>query len=322
MRLGQNPMKSIDYAAPAAPVTVAVLNYIPVMAGYYKESLDVLKTCLNSIWDNTDSDYDLMVFDNGSCVEVRDFLHQARSEGKIQYLIFSEKNVGIPAAWNFMFSSAPGQYVAYSDSDVYFAPGWLPALLEAYEIFPNLGMLTGMPLLNPQKYSSSTLEWAETTPEAAVEQGQLLSWEDYWRHAGTLTDDEQRARQFYAENNAVRLTCQGRAYYVGAGHFQYLSPRHVLQQCLPLPTEKPMGNERLLDETINRLGYLRLCTPRWYVEHIGNSLQGWQPRHGSDTEKPNQQRKSIQPGAWWARGPVRSLLEKAQHHIFEILYRK
>ena len=36
--------------------------------------------------------FDLMVFDNGSCPEVREFLVKEKEEGRIQYLILSEKH--------------------------------------------------------------------------------------------------------------------------------------------------------------------------------------------------------------------------------------
>ena len=74
MRTGQNPAKSIKHVAQPERVTVAVVTYIPFLSGYYTESLDVLKVCLDSLWHNTDMSYDLFVFDNASCSEVRDYL--------------------------------------------------------------------------------------------------------------------------------------------------------------------------------------------------------------------------------------------------------
>ena len=74
MRKGQNPAKFVDRVAKPERITVAVLNYIPFISGFYAQTLDVLKTCLNSIWAATDLPYDLLVFDNGSCQEAIDFL--------------------------------------------------------------------------------------------------------------------------------------------------------------------------------------------------------------------------------------------------------
>ena len=88
MRIGQNPAKYVKEVAKPARVTVAILNYIPFLSGFYSEALDVLKFSLNSLWENTEGDYDLMIFDNGSCTEVKDWLLEKQSAGKIQYLVF------------------------------------------------------------------------------------------------------------------------------------------------------------------------------------------------------------------------------------------
>ena len=125
MRKGQNPAKFINRVAKPERITVAVLNYIPFLSGFYAQTLDVLKTCLGSIWAHTDLHYDLLVFDNGSCQEAVDFLLNAQDEGKIQYLILAEKNQGKGGAWNIILNAAPGEIIAYTDNDSYFYPVWL-----------------------------------------------------------------------------------------------------------------------------------------------------------------------------------------------------
>jgi len=123
MRVGQNPAKSIESVPQPQRITVAVVSYIPFLSGFYAQSLEVLKACLNSLWDTTGQAYDLMVFDNASSPEVQEYLVDAQRQGLIQYLVFSDKNVGKGGAWNFIFQAAPGEIIAYSDSDVRFAPG-------------------------------------------------------------------------------------------------------------------------------------------------------------------------------------------------------
>jgi cellulose synthase/poly-beta-1,6-N-acetylglucosamine synthase-like glycosyltransferase len=122
MRKGQNPAKFVQKVAQPQRITVAVLNYVPFLSGFYAQTLDILKLCLGSIWENSDLSYDLLVFDNGSCQEVVDYLTEAQDAGKIQYLILSEKNMGKGGAWNIMLQAAPGEIVAYTDNDAYFYP--------------------------------------------------------------------------------------------------------------------------------------------------------------------------------------------------------
>ena len=71
MRVGQNPAKFVKDVAKPARITVAVLNYIPFLSGFYAEMLDVLKTCQGRIRECTEGPYDLFVFDNGSSIFCR-----------------------------------------------------------------------------------------------------------------------------------------------------------------------------------------------------------------------------------------------------------
>lgn len=272
MRVGKNPAKVLKSAPQPARVTVAIITYIPLMSGYYAQSLEVLKICLNSLWQNTREPYDLLVFDNASCAEVREYLQACHAAGKIQYLVLADKNIGKAGAWNFIFGAAPGEVIAYADSDVRFYPGWLGAHLAVLEAFPNVGMVTGMPMWTPQEFSTATIAWAEANPEVKVLRGRYLAWEDYWRHARSLGVEEEEARAHYEANDVVCVERDGRRYFIGAAHFQFVSPKAALQSVLPIPSRRPMGEVRLLDIALNQRGYLRLTTPEWWVEHMGNRV--------------------------------------------------
>lgn len=271
MRIGQNPVKVVrPQLSKPEDVTIVVVNFIPYLGGYFERALEVLQLCLGSIWDNTELPYDLMVFDNASCPEVRSYLLELASQNQIQYLILSDKNVGIPGAWNFAFQAAPGKYIAYSDNDIYFHPGWLREHLRVIETYPNVGMVTGIPLRSPLKYSTSTLEWAERTPEVTITWGVLQEWEIYWTHARSTGWEEERAREAYPQGEDIRFEYQGVATYLGAGHFQFVAKGEKLKSLLPLPIEIAMGNERYLDQKINDMNLLRLSLTKMYVQHLGN----------------------------------------------------
>ncbi len=314
MRIGQNPAKAISQVVQPERVTVAIVTYIPFIGGYYAESLDVLKACLGSLWENTGMPFDLLVFDNASCPEVRAYLLEAEQQGRIQYLALSNRNVGKGGAWNFIFGAAPGEYLAYADSDIYFFPGWLSAQLKVLETFENAGMVTGLPLWSPDEFSTATVRWAQEEPEARLERGRFLPWEDYWRHARSLGRDEASARAHFESCRDLVLFYRGEKYYVGAGHFQFVARRHVLQNLLPIPSNRPMGEVRSLDIGINERGYLRLSTPEWWVQHMGNTRQGI-PAGAVVSPAPRQ----TSGRAMWK--PLRRLLVWVYNKTFDILYR-
>jgi hypothetical protein len=272
MRVGQNPVKSLETIAPPSLVTVVVISHIPFPSGYYEHSLHVFKLCLNSLRANTKENFDLLVFDNGSGQKTRSFLLQEQEKGNIQYLLLSERNLGKPQAWNIALTAAPGEFIAYADSDVCFYPGWLAASLKALKEFPGTGMVTAMPILTPEKYSSRTIKWAKKQKRVKIERGKIISWNDFWRHAQSLGDSEQKARKFYDQNPATKLRISQQEYFIGAAHFQFTAPKAALKAVLPIPADRPMGRVRLLDEAMDDAGYLRICTAKWYVQHLGNQM--------------------------------------------------
>lgn len=322
MRVGQNPAKSIDHVAQPAEITVAVIVYIPFLGGYYAESLDVLKRCLGSIWDHSDRPFDLLVFDNASCPEVRDYLVETQAAGKIQYLLLSDKNIGKGGAWNLIFRGAPGKYLAYADSDVIFYPGWLSAQIEILETHPQVGMVTGMPLWSPEEFSTSTVAWADAEPGVTLERGRFLPWEDYWRHSQSLGKSEAEARAHFDTIEDRVVTLDGKRYYVGAGHFQFVARTDVLRAVGPVPSERPMGQVRALDVAVNAAGYLRLSTSEWWVQHLGNTLP---PQAAEGYSPPGSQAGRAQAGGPGARSPfyraARRVLLWLNAKTFDLLYR-
>lgn len=274
MRVGQNPAKSIENVHKPQKITVATVTYIPYLKGYYAESLDVLKICLDSIWKHTNLNYDLMVFDNHSCPEVQEYLTEAKEGGQIQFLLLSDKNIGKGGAWNFIFQGAPGEIIAYSDSDVYFYPGWLESSLAIMETYPNLGMLTSRPLRTPEEYYSSTLQWAQNQPDVQLEQGRFIPWDIYREHLLSLGISEEQALEWFESKNELRLTFKGVSAFISAAHFQFLTYKSVINQFLPLEMDRPMGQVRSLDQLVNQAGYLRLTTCEPYVKHLGNRVPG------------------------------------------------
>jgi glycosyltransferase involved in cell wall biosynthesis len=272
MRVGQNPAKSIEKVAQPKKITVATVTYIPHLKGYYAESLEVLKSCINSLWENTSLPFDLLVFDNDSCSDVQEFLLGAKEKGLIQYLLLSDKNVGKGGAWNFIFQGSQGEIIAYSDSDVFFYPGWLEHSLEILETFPGVGMVTARPLRSPEEYYSKTLEWAQTQPDVTLESGKFITWDVFREHILSLGVSEMQAREWFDSKSEWRLTYKGVSAFISAAHFQFVTQKSVIQQFLPLEMDRPMGQVRSLDQMINQAGYLRLATCEPYVKHLGNRI--------------------------------------------------
>ena len=270
-RIGQNPAKWVTQVAKPRKVTAAVLSSIPFQSGYYRQSLDVLQLCLDSLIRNTDLPYDLLVFDNGSCQEVQASLIERREAGDIQYLVLSERNLGKVGAWNLIFAAAPGEYIAYADSDVYFFQGWLSRHLEVFEAFPDVGTVAGTPRRRRMKYSENSIGRARELPGVQVQVGKFISESWIRQHARSLNKldelDETLARDDYL------LTSNGVKAYITAQHYQFVVRKDVVQQFLPFPHHRPMGSDvAQFDLAIDGSNLLRLAVAERMVLHLGNRL--------------------------------------------------
>ncbi len=272
MRLGQNPAKFVGEVHKPERITVSVLTYIPFLSGYFATYLDVVKACLRSIWQNTDLPYDLMVFDNGSCKELIDFLMVAHEQGQIQYLVLSKENLGKGGAWNAIFSSAPGEIIAYSDSDALFYPGWLGKSMAILESYPKAGMVTSRPFRTREHLMTATIRWAEEQPGVKFEKGRFVPWETFREFDMSLGQEEAEVRERYENTQDFRVTYRGVVAHLGASHWQFLARKDVLQQFLPFSMDRPMGQVLKLDEGINDAGYLRLMTTEPLSMNMSNSV--------------------------------------------------
>ena len=283
VRRGQNPAKFVGRVARPERITVAVLTYIPFLSGFHREALDVLRACLSSLWSATDQPHDLLVFDNGSGPEAREFLLESQSQGRIQYLLLSDKNLGKGGAWNMIFQAAPGEILAYADHDVYFHPWWLPRSLEILEAYPKVGMVTSRPFRTPIEFCQSTLAWAEAAADVQLEHGSYIPWETFREFDLSLGQSEDEIRRHYEATQDTRLTLGGLPAMVGASHWQFVAHKDVLQEFLPFEMERPMGQVRELDRRMDEAGYLRLMTAEPLVMNMSNALdvapdQGWASR--------------------------------------------
>ena len=283
MRIGQNPAKYVKEVAKPARITVAVLNYIPFLSGFYADALEVLKVCLDSIRESADLPFDLLVFDNGSCEEARQYLLDEHTAGRIQFLLLSEKNLGKGGAWNIILAGAPGEILVYTDSDAYFHPGWLSRSVQLLETYPNVGMVTARPFRTKEEYYTNTVAWGETADGVSIERGHIIPFAVFQEFDRSLGQSDEDIRAHYDATQDVKLIYQGVPAIVGASHWQFTAYKTTLQQFLPFSMDRPMGQVKQLDQRMNEAGLLRLMVTDPLAMNMSNTLRNVP---GVDRQKP------------------------------------
>ena len=257
-------------------ITACTISYIPDFFGYWKDSLKTLRVCLRSLRATTaDLPVDIFVFDNGSCEEVKEFLLEEHRLGTISVLTLSSANLGKAGALNVLLPMCPGELIAYSDSDILFRRGWLERSLEVVETFPEAGMVTAMPTRVAKEVHdalcSATFQFAEQHSDVSVERGDLIDRHIILEHAKSVDKEPslESCEDWLLTRKGVRVFAQ-------ANHFQFLIPKAVAMETLPLQYQRAMGGlgggVRTLDTRLNERGYLRLSLPDGLVRHLGNTL--------------------------------------------------
>jgi hypothetical protein len=287
MRKGQNPAKFVNTVAKPANITVAVLSYIPYLSGFYADALKVLDACLNSIKKETKLEFDLLVFDNGSCDEVQNYLLDEQRSEKIQFLILSDKNLGKGGAWNMIFKAAPGEIIAYADSDVLFHEDWLTKSKEILDHFPNVGMVTSRPFITKKEFITSTVKWAKDTEGAIIESGKFVPWEIFAEFNLSLGQNIDDIKKDYESSDIEQIEYKDKTAYAGASHWQFLTTKSIISQFLPFDMDRPMGQVKQLDQRMNDSGFLRLMTPEVLADNMSNSLE----KLGIQSAKENEKRR-------------------------------
>jgi Glycosyl transferase family 2 len=271
-RIGINPNRGKLTKYQPARITLAMLTYLPNQAGYFAERMAVTRLSLDSLLAHTPPPRDVLVFDNGSCRELVDYLVQLHDDGRINYLILSSENIGKLSALQVIFRAAPGDLVAYSDDDILFLPGWLDSHLNILDTYPRVGLVTGFYIRSHLRYATQTIEAFSQQVGVQVKRGMLIPRQLEQHYIENMGRNWEAYQQEVSGLEDIQFNYQGVDAMASAGHHQFLTPRQLMLEILPGWDKNLMGKMIDLENTVDGLGYLRLSTPTPVTRLLGNVI--------------------------------------------------
>ena len=274
MRQGQNPAKLGLLAYKPKKLGLGLLSYIPSQDGYFSHSLEVLKYQIASIHNST-KEFDLLIFDNGSCPDVQKELVRLQWEGFIHYLVLSQFNIGKTGALNWILAALPNEVIGFSDGDVLFRPGWLEKSMEIVKAFPTAGLVSVQPcLFDILKSDAHAHHIIEKDQRYHMSESLLdpVVVEEYGHGVGLDSPEIEQLKQ--KPVLIVEETATGVRAIMGQSHMQFVMPRDAARRVLPLPSNYALFRQetKKINEKIDQLGLVQLTSLEAFVYHMGNHI--------------------------------------------------
>lgn len=267
MRVGVNPLRNSMAPDKAPKIVASVITHLPNQIGYHKERLAIVKACLNSMRENAGMKCAVMVWDNGSCNELKDWL---LSNFRPTYLVLSP-NIGKGSAKaGILRMFHEDTIVGISDDDMLFYKGWLDDAVKLIKHFPNVGAVSGYACRRMMKNNISTLKWAEENG-TVITNGRSIPDEWETDYAVSVEQDPEEWLDFTKDDLDTSIEYQGVKAYATAHHCQAV---YVAGRVASLAAWDSMAAaaEGPWDEAIDQAGMLRLATMERMSRHMGNII--------------------------------------------------
>jgi hypothetical protein len=275
MRQGTNTEKTSANLAAFGGHRIVVPVYIPGDDGYFSQSRDVLRMCLESLRRTASGSASISIVSNGSAEAVNAELRERYQEGWIDQLLINRRNWGRVDAVAAVVRGTFEPLITISDADVLFRPGWLEAIEDLFIRFPECGSASPVPMpVSLWHYTSATILGAMSRGELSFEK--VVPDFDLDRFARSVG----RPDMYGPEHRVAQLVVRrgGAAACVGCGHFVCTIRREVVGAMPKGPSLRALGgraSERWLDIPPDRAGFWRLSTTRAYAWHMGNTPEPW-----------------------------------------------
>jgi hypothetical protein len=272
MRVGVHPARGTHIESNNAYHRIVMPVYIPNLEGYFKESLEVLKLCIESLHTTIHNKTRISVVSNGSCLQVNNFLSKELETKRIDELLIVSDGIGKINSIFKLINNVKEPLVTLADADVLFTTGWQGAVEEVFMDYSKVGMvcpfsyskgyreLTANIFFDNffnRKIKISNIKDAEALKHFAESIGNPNFYKDIHLKKGVTFQEKGKSKVF-----------------IGAGHFVATFKTDVFDPfTFQGHLNKMSHGERIyIDTPAVKSGLWRVSTYENYVYHMGNTI--------------------------------------------------
>lgn len=271
-RIGSNPAKAINRLYEKKQHQIIIPVYIPNLTGYFEHMLEIIDLCFQSLRKTISGNDAVTIISNGCCEEALDCLIQYQEQGWIDQFIINQTNRGKIDA---LLSAARGCYedfITFADCDAFFYPGWLQAVMQIFDAFPEAGWVSTQPAPDTTRLNTASTI-SEALLKGALRKRKVEATDDLNRFGESLG----RPEMYRGRTDEYYLIVQRHnvAAVVGGNHFTFTIRRDVLSRIPYHPSLKFIAEEEVFGQPFDKAGYWRLSTPELHIQHMGNTPEGW-----------------------------------------------
>lgn len=255
---------------------IVIVVYIPNEDGFYKDSFNVFRLCLDSLITTINSSAAITIVNNGSYNKVYDLLEVYLKEKKIDTLISHNSNIGKIDAQIGAARGAREKYITLTDADILFVKGWQEKTEDIFSSFKNVGSVSPIPVRTGLMAATSSvlkqilLKRLKFNLIAIPE-----NLENYNKFLSSINWDletDETKKWPVVESNGLKAI-------MGSAHQVLTIDRDILFTTSPSNPSLTLvgGNSEhnYVDVPIDKAGKLRLATFNNLAYHMGNKVEDW-----------------------------------------------
>lgn len=274
MRVGFNPYKDKENPESNFYHQVIIPVYIPHQEGYFKDSLQILKICLESLFKTSHTKTFFTIVNNGSCDIVIDYLNDLFNQNQIHEIIHTTAIGKINAILKGIVGNS-FRLITISDADVLFINNWQTETYEVFNAFPKAGIVGTTPNSKLLKnctgpvifdnFFSNNLKFTQVKDPDAMREFAIST----------------QNLSFYKPINYQKyltITNKKCTAIVGTGHFVATYKSEIFDKLKHTKTKFKLGGwseNEILDNPSLKKGFWRLNTENNLTFHLGNIFENW-----------------------------------------------